>query len=128
MTGSGGWRTRRGHSLVELTVALVLLAVGLGAVGLSALLGSRWTDRGIARQEAVAAAAHVLDSLVLAPGPVDGAGAWGGAPARWTVRPGPGAAVVLEVRVGLRDRRGPGSWLRLTGLALPPPPPLEPGP
>ena len=60
------WAPPPGHSLPELIVTLVLLATCLGAVSSSAILGSRWTSRGIARQQAAVMARAVMDSLLAA--------------------------------------------------------------
>jgi len=59
---------RAGHSLPELIVATTFLAATLVAVGGSALLGARWTDRAATRQRALWLAEQVLDSLATLPG------------------------------------------------------------
>ena len=76
-----------GHSLPELIVTLVLLAACLGAVGSSAILGSRWTTRGVARQEAAVVAGAVMDSLLAAEAVEPGVMRRAGLIVRWKVVP-----------------------------------------
>lgn len=60
---------RRGHSLAELLVAGIVLALGLGAAGATTLVGSRLASEAAARQEATRAADEVVDSLLRLPEP-----------------------------------------------------------
>lgn len=92
---------RVGHSLVELTVTVVLLTAALAGVGASSVLGARWAGDGLRHQEAVRLAATLLDSLVAAPTAAPGGGsrlrgAWR---LRWTVDP-MGIAVTAETLEG----------------------------
>ena len=55
---------RGGHSLPELIVTLLVVAAVTGAIGASTVLGARWTAQAGVRQEALAAASAVTDSLL----------------------------------------------------------------
>lgn len=92
-----------GHSLPELLVALVFLGATIPAVGTAAALAARWTTGAVARQEALALAAHTLDSVAAAEVPASGTGAVGTLRVRWWV----GApADSGRIRVQVADRSG----------------------
>jgi Tfp pilus assembly protein PilV len=65
--GSGdrpsGNRPRPGHTLAEVLVALTFLGASLTAMASAAVLASRWTGDAVGRQQALAVAEAVLDSL-----------------------------------------------------------------
>jgi prepilin-type N-terminal cleavage/methylation domain-containing protein len=99
-------RSRRGFSIVELVVAMMLVAIGLlSLVGANTVLVRR---RNEARQRlaAVAAAANRVAQLSSGPClPVNGAAnASGGVSEQWAVRPGPSATreIVDSVHFGAR--------------------------
>ncbi len=80
--------SRPGHSLAELIVAITLLAAGLVGVGATSTLATRRGSFALRQQEAVFAAAAVLDSLVLAPDATAGLREHGGWRIRWTAAAG----------------------------------------
>ena len=92
----------RGTTLVELLVALVLLGVGLTAVGSSVAYARRAANAARLEERALAAAAAVVDSLAVearpGPGQLDGAGYR----LRWTVE-GEGRLRLVVVLPALRD-------------------------
>lgn len=107
---------RQGHSLPELIVAVTVLGIGLGGVAASSLIGARWVAEAIGRQEAVRAAAELLDSLAVTAEPGSGAVDRGHLRLEWTVEGEDGA-----VRVTARtSTAGPG--VELEGRTVPPVP------
>ena len=87
-----------GHTLVELLVTLSVLGVGLGAVSAAHLHGARSASVAERAQEAMARAAAVLDSLVMAETASPGGEPGGSLRARWSVRPlGSGDAIDVTV-------------------------------
>jgi|SRR5689334_14578085 len=98
-------RSRRGFSIVELVVAMMLVAIGLlSLVGANTVLVRR---RNEARQRlaAVAAAANRVAQLSSGPClPVNGAANASGTSEQWAVRPGPNATreIVDSVHFGAR--------------------------
>jgi type II secretory pathway pseudopilin PulG len=114
----GGPGRTAGHSLVELLVSLLVLALTLGAASTTALLGVRRSAEGAARQAAVRHAAGVLDSLRLRaapPGP--GRDSTSIVSVAWDVLPRAGG-VNIRVRAAARNASGPPFELR--GLWVPP--------
>lgn len=95
---------RSGFSLLELTVALVLLAVGVFALASAATVAQRSFAGAEAAERAARAAAIVIDSLLHVPAPRDGARTEQGSAVRWQVLPDSGG-IRLAVRV---DSRGAG--------------------
>ena len=89
-----------GHSLPELLVALMFLAVSVVAVGAGAVQGSRWTAEAVARQEALGLAAAVLDSLSTAQAPVPGTFDSVGLHVTWSVDGTDPLWIRVEVRAG----------------------------
>lgn len=117
----------QGHSLPELIITIVLLSACLGAVCSSAILGSRWTSRGIARQAAAILARDVVDSLMTADPIMAGERRRGHTVAKWTVSPLSAAnseVQLVEVRVATPGLE-PAVLLTATWL---PPAPSWPGP
>jgi prepilin-type N-terminal cleavage/methylation domain-containing protein len=114
-----GSRLRAGYSLVEVLVALTLLAVGaLGAAAATqaALAALRHAE---AHHDAVTLAAVVLDSLRQSHAPLDGSRVEGRYLLSWSVS-GDGAAEILlavEFPDGAARRR-----LEFAALHSPPPP------
>lgn len=106
---------RHGHSLPELIVAVTLLGAAAGAVAASALLAARLTARAGARQEALALAAPVLDSL-LGGGPAPGSRPAGAFELRWETAGEP-PEVVLTARLAAGDTL---VVLRSAWIPLPP--------
>jgi prepilin-type N-terminal cleavage/methylation domain-containing protein len=76
---------RPGFSLVELIVALTVLAVGLLALAGTSALAQRSFASAQATERAVRAAATVIDSLLREPDPAPGSRALYGAVVHWTV-------------------------------------------
>jgi prepilin-type N-terminal cleavage/methylation domain-containing protein len=94
--------TRRGFTLVEVLVALVVLEVGLlGVVG-TLLLAATTMARARLLEAGVAAMERAYDSLQLAPGAGSGGGATEAGGIRWLVEGG--GNLLIEVR-------GPGDTL-----------------
>lgn len=116
-------RTRPGHSLPELIVAVTFLGASLCAVGATAALGAGWTSRAVMRQDAVRAAAATLDSLLAAPAVAHGQRTLGPVSLRWTTSDAP-AGLEVEVTAAGPDGR------ELARLAAPwtPAAPLLPWP
>lgn len=96
---------RRGHSLVELMVALTLLAGSLASISATTHLSLRRTQDAVQLQEAGALALAVMDSLLADPDPRAGSGTGDWGTMRWEAEATEGGRV-LRVRVGsLRDDR-----------------------
>lgn len=90
---------RRGFTLVEVVVALVVLGAGvLGVVG-GALLAARALREAEAVEGAVELAGSVLDSLVQLPAVGAGERDVGRYRASWAPREGRGGAAVIELVV-----------------------------
>jgi prepilin-type N-terminal cleavage/methylation domain-containing protein len=105
-----GATPRRGFTLVEVLVALVILEIGvLGAMSLLALAG-RTMARAERLENAVAAVEGVADSLTLAAAIADGSRSLpGGATLEWRAAPGGAFSVRLD------DAAGPGPSITLLG-------------
>jgi prepilin-type N-terminal cleavage/methylation domain-containing protein len=91
-------RAPPGFSLVELIVALTLLAVVMIALAGSALVAQRSFVEAGATERAVSAAAAVLDSLLRVPAPESAARRIDGIVLEWDVATA-GDALVLDLRV-----------------------------
>lgn len=78
-------RPRTGATVVELLVALVVLAVGLGAVGSAVAWAQHAASTARSDERALAVAAALLDSLALDTAAAPGALALPGARFAWTV-------------------------------------------
>ena len=76
---------RAGLTLIELVVALVLVAFGLVAVASAALLAQRTTAGTAATEQVAREAATILDSLVAHPYPASGEREAAGVRIRWIV-------------------------------------------
>jgi prepilin-type N-terminal cleavage/methylation domain-containing protein len=110
---------RGGFTLVEVIVALPILAVGvLGAAG-TFTLAARLLREAEARSGAVGVAAMVLDSLTLAPRPETGERREGRYNLRWSTRP-LGGATMIELEVGYPDGSAP-QVLRFVAVHAAPP-------
>jgi prepilin-type N-terminal cleavage/methylation domain-containing protein len=77
----------RGMSLVELVVALTIIAVGVLGLAAATLFAQRAFTGAAAIEQSAAAAAAVLDSLMHEPAPVAGERGHNRAIVRWTVTP-----------------------------------------
>jgi prepilin-type N-terminal cleavage/methylation domain-containing protein len=89
---------RGGFTLVEVIVALPILAVGVLGAAATFALAARLLREAEARSGAVGVAGSTLDSLLLAPRPLPGERHEGRYHLRWSTRPAGGAtAVELEV-------------------------------
>lgn len=111
----------RGHSLVELMVALTLLGISLAAISATTVLSVRRTQDAVHFQEATALGLALLDSLLADPDPRSGTGPgeWGAI--HWEVRDTVVGRLV-SVRVGARrDHR---TVAEFGGLWIPTPPPF----
>jgi hypothetical protein len=126
------FRTRAGHSLPELIVALTLLGATLAAASATALLGARWTHEAVLRQRALGVAEATLDSLsVLDWQPAAGERDLPDLAARveWSVEglvAGGGATVRVTVQAVGGTQGGGSPIAELRGLWIPPLPELEP--
>lgn len=99
-----GLATRPGLSLVEMVVALTLLAIGLlGALG-TQLIAARSLREAEARTGAIDLAATIIDSLQGVPDPLPGERREGRYQVLWSVEPGGGISRI-EVRVEYHDGR-----------------------
>jgi hypothetical protein len=92
---------RRGFTLVEVVVALLVLEVAVVAVGGSLTVASRTLGRAERLERAVALAEGVLDSLAGVPVAVGAAGAFAGGEVRWEV--GDSGSVTLVALGADRD-------------------------
>jgi prepilin-type N-terminal cleavage/methylation domain-containing protein len=105
---------RPGFSLVELVVALLLVAVGLVAIAAATLLAQRTMAGTAAIERITREVATIVDSLVADPRPTSGERATGGVFVRWVVEPDP-AGNRLRIDAGARVGARP---VRLTFEAL----------
>lgn len=110
---------RRGHSLVELIVAMAFLAATLSAIAATGVVALRRTGRAILTQDVAAAAALVLDSLISEPAPASGSAAGPGRRLEWVVDPPAGGWSRVLVR-GIDEATG-SVLLELVGAWAPPP-------
>lgn len=76
---------RRGHSLVELLVALTVLGVGLGAVSAASVFAMRSTNDALLRERAVILGVGTLDSLTALRAPGGGTRHVSGIRMEWVV-------------------------------------------
>ena len=113
--------TRPGHSLPELVVALVFVAVAFAAIAAGTLLAYRSTVGAARRQHAVVLAAALLDSLLAAPELVAGHGTRDGIRTDWRATAAAGGAVVVVIAT---TDPGAAGLARLEGFWLPPAPSL----
>lgn len=111
---------RRGHSLVELIVTMMVLGVALSGVAATHVLSLRLTAEAFRLGDAAAGASAVLDSLTTHVNPV--AGAATAAPIRyeWTVSET--AEGWSRVVVTASDARSGAPILELTGARVTEPP------
>ena len=115
-----------GFALVELMVAIVVLAVGvLGAVGV-AVQATRRLNEAAVREAALMAATVVLDSLVAHPAPAAGSRRVDGFPTEWTTTPEAGGLRIDVVVTYAAD--GGSRRIVLGGHHAPAPPRLEEAP
>jgi prepilin-type N-terminal cleavage/methylation domain-containing protein len=100
--------TRHGFGLVELLVALTVLAVALVGLAGTAVYAHRSFVTAEAIEDGAAAAAAVLDSLVRVPAPVDSARRDGRVTLRWTITPDSSGAdirLAVDIADGARVQR-----------------------
>lgn len=93
--------TRRGFSLVEVIVAMVLLSIALLGIAGTALLAARMLSAGEIREQASRRAASVLDSLVLLHGNATGTRSYPGYRLTWSAD-----SARVAVRVAFPDDTG----------------------
>jgi Tfp pilus assembly protein PilV len=86
--------TRCGFGIVELVVAMSLLAVGMLALAAAATAAAHRIGIADARERATRVTAILADSLLAAPRPAAGQRLYDGVPVRWTIG---GDAVLLVV-------------------------------
>lgn len=101
-------RCRAGFGLVELVVALMLLATGLLALTGAAAVAQRSLTTARALEEGTDAAAAVLDSLLREPGPASGERTLGRTRTRWSVDADSVAVTIrlsATVATGARERQ-----------------------
>lgn len=115
---------RPGFTLVEVAVALGLVALAALTAGAAAALSAGALARAEAREAATAAAELVLDSLAQDPDPRSGSRIVDGVPVEWSVS---GDAVrICDVRA--RAGGGTGEALAFRAYLAPAPAPLGAGP
>ncbi len=114
-------RARRGLTLIELLIALVLLGCAALAAASAEAWAARMTALAEAREAATTAAELVLDSLAALPHPGPGARSERGLRLEWVVVPAVGGTEV-RLRVSTVTPAGE-AWYGV--LATPPPPALE---
>ena len=94
---------RPGLGLVELIVALAILAVALLGLAGTAVVAHRSFVAAEALEEGTSAAAAVLDSLMRSPALVDGARQDGRISLRWSIQPDSGGVSDILLRVDIAD-------------------------
>jgi Tfp pilus assembly protein PilV len=107
---------RSGHSIPELVVALVFIAVALAAVAAGTLLAYRSTVAAVRRQNAVVLTAALLDSLLAAPDIAAGHRTLEGLRSEWRITPVAGG---LVVEVASLTDPGAAELARMEGFWLP---------
>lgn len=65
---------RRGVTLIELLLAVLVLGIGVGAVARDIAMAAAQTHRALARLDAIERAAHLLEIVRVAPCPIAAAG------------------------------------------------------
>ncbi len=117
---------RRGSTLLEALVALMLVAFVAVALASAEAWANRATATAEAQEDAATAAELVLDSLAQVAEPASGSAELDGVSLAWTVEPGRGQALLR-----LRARTPARSVVideEFTTVWAPPPSPLEAGP
>jgi len=111
---------RRGFTLIEVVVSILLLGVGVLGVTAAASIAARMLAAAHAEAGAALALASVADSLLLVPAPVPGSRADGRYRLRWTVAPVHGGAKI-QITATYDDGRATRS-VPLVVFHAPPPP------
>ncbi len=111
---------RSGASLVEVTIAFLLLAIVATATGVAAASALRFSRSAAMEMRALLLASYTMDSLLLTPSPISGNEQRDGARLEWIVV-GSGAVTRLFVRAWVPGRVEP---FELRALHAAPPPVL----
>lgn len=115
---------RRGHSLVELIVALMVLGVSLSGVAATHVLALRLTGEAFRLGEAAAEASVILDSLITDARPVSGTASAASVRYDWTVTETMDAG--SRVVVTATDAHSGARILELAGVRVPERPVMAP--